>query len=136
MPNLPVSHWSNQLFDLCALSLNDIPILLLNQPTTLVTALQLCASVHNFICGAIVLSFYNPVTKVDTENTTYHCFLLRKHLHTCSSAKNKFTDQIYFTNGSKVVFFQDEFVPFYLIHTKFCQKSTFLSLNAFPFFLF
>lgn len=136
MPNLPLSHWSNQLSDLCALSSNDIPILLLNQPTTLVTALQLCASVHNFICCAMVLSFYNPVTKVDTENTTYHCFLLRKHLHTCSSAKNKFTDQIYFTNGSKVVFFQDEFVPFYLIHTKFCQKSTFLSLNAFPFFLF
>ena len=60
---------------------------------------------HNFICCAIVSSFYNPVTKVDTENTTYHCFLLRKHLHTCSSAKNKFTDQIYFTNGSKVIFF-------------------------------
>lgn len=136
MLNLPLSHWSNQLSDLCALSSNDIPILLLDQPTTLVTALQLCASVHNSICCAIVLSFYNPVTKVDTENTTYHCFLLRKHLHTCSSAKNKFTDQIYFTNGSEVVFFQDEFVPFYLIHTKFCQKSTFLSLNAFPFFLF
>jgi len=81
----------------------------------------------------MVLSFSNPVTKVDTENTTYHCFLLRKHLHTCSSAKNKFTDKIYFTNGKKVIFFQDQFVPFYLIHTKFCQKSTFLSLNAFPF---
>ena len=121
------------VFDLCAPSSNDVPVLLLNQPTILVTALQLCASMHNSICCAMVLSFSNLVTKVDTENATYHCFLLRKHLHTCSSAKNKFTDQIYFTNGSKVFFFQDEVGPFHLIHTKLCQRSTFLSLNAFPF---
>lgn len=137
MPNLPLSHWSNQLSDLCALSSNDIPILLLNQPTTLVTALQLCASVHNFICCAIVLSFYNPVTKVDTENTTYHCFLLRKHLHTCSSAKNKFTDQIYFTNGSKVVFFFSRWVCSFLSDTyKVLPKKYLPKLKCLSFFSF
>ena len=31
MPNLLPSHWSSQLFDLCVLSLSDVPVLLLNQ---------------------------------------------------------------------------------------------------------
>ena len=29
--NLPLCHWSSQLFDLCAPSTNDVPVLLLNQ---------------------------------------------------------------------------------------------------------
>ena len=32
MLNLPLCDWSFQLFDLCALSSTDVPVLLLNQP--------------------------------------------------------------------------------------------------------
>ena len=32
MLNLPLCHWSSQLFDLRALSSTDVPVLLLNQP--------------------------------------------------------------------------------------------------------
>ena len=32
MPNLPLCHWSSQLFDLRAPSSTDVPVLLLNQP--------------------------------------------------------------------------------------------------------
>ena len=91
---------------------------------------------HNFICCAIASSFYNPVTKVDTENTTYHCFLLRKHLHTCSSAKNKFTDQIYFTNGSKVVFFSRWVCSFLSDTYKVLPKKYLPKLKCLSFFSF
>ena len=33
VPNLSLCHWSSQLFDLRAPSSNDVPVLLLNQPT-------------------------------------------------------------------------------------------------------
>ena len=32
MPNLPLCHWSSQLFDLRAPLSTDVPVLLLNQP--------------------------------------------------------------------------------------------------------
>ena len=32
VPNLPLCHWSSQLFDLRAPSSNDVPVLLLNRP--------------------------------------------------------------------------------------------------------
>ena len=35
MPNLPLCHWSSQLFDLHAPSSTDVPLLLLNQPNLL-----------------------------------------------------------------------------------------------------
>ena len=31
-PSLPLCHWSSQLFDLCAPSSTDVPVMLLNQP--------------------------------------------------------------------------------------------------------
>ena len=37
MPNLPLCHWSSQLFDLHAPSSTDDPVLLLNQPLVLTT---------------------------------------------------------------------------------------------------
>ena len=35
--NLPLCHWSSQLFDLRAPSSTEVPVLLLNQPTVSVT---------------------------------------------------------------------------------------------------
>ena len=32
VPNLPLCHWSSQLFDLRTPSSTDVPVLLLNQP--------------------------------------------------------------------------------------------------------
>ena len=34
VPNLPLRHWSSQLFDLRAPSSTDAPVLLVNQPST------------------------------------------------------------------------------------------------------
>ena len=61
VPNLPLYHWSSQLFDLCAPSSTDVPcILLLNQPSVTLNSFILIVnegvSYHGFnfcICGQV-----------------------------------------------------------------------------------
>ena len=43
VPNLPLCHWSSQLFNLRAPSSTDVPVLLLNQPITK-TGLKFCTN--------------------------------------------------------------------------------------------
>ena len=56
--NLPLYHWSSQLFDLCVPSSTDVPILLLNQPSVTLNSFILIVnegvSYHGFnFCNCV-----------------------------------------------------------------------------------
>ena len=90
-PNLPLCHWSSQLFDLRAQSSTDVPILLLNQPINSVTYLTPkiingCLQLFSAFDGFLVL----PTKKKMLFNSGVYSYILGSVLSQTLTTKSTF----------------------------------------------